>query len=166
MESDVIIKSNLKEVEQATQQAIFKALNIVGGMAESDVKDKTPVDSSNLIQSITHQVNAEDKEVYIGTAVEYAPYVEYGTGIYSDKGGRLGGYWIYVKGEPYSGDKGHKSYSFEEASQIVARMRAKGLDAHMTQGRKPTHFMRDAINENIDKYQKVIATELKSNMEK
>lgn len=42
-------------------------------------KKKCPVDTGRLRNSITHVVRASEKAVYIGTNVEYGPYVELGT---------------------------------------------------------------------------------------
>lgn len=37
------------------------------------------VDTGLLVNSITHQVSPQEQAVYVGTNVEYAPYVELGT---------------------------------------------------------------------------------------
>lgn len=58
--------------------ACQRALEICGGMAESYAKMRCPVDTGNLRNSITHQMDG-DTTVEIGTSVEYAPYVELGT---------------------------------------------------------------------------------------
>lgn len=57
--------------------AVSSALEKIGLMAEGYAKKKCPVDTGNLRNSITHQVDGD--AVYIGTNVEYAPYVELGT---------------------------------------------------------------------------------------
>lgn len=53
------------------------ALEAVGLQAEGYAKRLCPVDTGNLRNSITH--TSDDDTAYIGTNVEYAPYVEYGT---------------------------------------------------------------------------------------
>ena len=58
--------------------ACRRALEICGGKAESYAKMRCPVDTGNLRNSITHQAEGDMAEA-IGTAVEYAPYVEFGT---------------------------------------------------------------------------------------
>ena len=60
------------------QGAIDRALEIIGGKAESYAKALSPVDTGRLRNSITHQQYDENTEI-IGTNVEYAPYVELGT---------------------------------------------------------------------------------------
>lgn len=76
--SNVQYTSNLGAVKNATEDAIKRALEIIGGKAETNVKAITPVDTGNLRNSITHK-REESKAVYIGTNVEYAPFVELGT---------------------------------------------------------------------------------------
>lgn len=53
------------------------ALEEVGLAAEGYAKRLAPVDTGRLRNSITHEVSGDT--VYIGSNVEYAPYVEMGT---------------------------------------------------------------------------------------
>lgn len=61
-----------------------KFLRKAGAMVEKDAKKNCPVDTGDLRQSITHEV--ENGVCAIGTNMEYAPYVHQGTGIYSVEG--------------------------------------------------------------------------------
>ena len=81
--------SRKKEFQEAADEQIQKALEMCGLLAEGYAKKKCPVDTGNLRNSISHKVVPEDKAVYIGTNVEYAPYVELGTGSFY-KGGTPG----------------------------------------------------------------------------
>lgn len=64
-------------MEEAAFSQIERALEKVGLTAERNAKLACPVDTGRLRNSITH---THDKNtVYIGTNVEYAPYVEMGT---------------------------------------------------------------------------------------
>ena len=66
-----------EEVLSAFAKAKKNALTAIGITAERHAKKKTPVDTGRLRNSITH---AEDKDsTYIGTNVEYGPYVELGS---------------------------------------------------------------------------------------
>ena len=65
--------SNLGEVLKGSQEAIERAAEIIGGMAESYAKELCPVDTGNLRNSITHTTENNDHTVVIGTAVKYAP---------------------------------------------------------------------------------------------
>lgn len=62
-------------------------------LVENDAKKNCPVDTGQLRQSITHEV--EGNTGVIGTNVEYAPYVEYGTGIYAKDGNGRQTPWSY-----------------------------------------------------------------------
>lgn len=79
-------------------------------LVENDAKRKCPVDTGQLRASITHEI--EGTTGVVGTNVEYAPYVEYGTGKYASgpyegKGrqtpwayqDRETGEWIWTKGQ-------------------------------------------------------------------
>jgi HK97 gp10 family phage protein len=73
----VDIKDYSKNVKSAYDQARERSLEIIGLTAEKYAKEIVPVDTGRLRNSITHEVDAKD--VYIGSNVEYAPHVEYGT---------------------------------------------------------------------------------------
>ena len=80
MAGDVLVKQdNTKQVVDGIESAIGVALEEIGLLAENYAAKKCPVDTGNLRASITHEVDAGDNAVYIGTNVEYAPYVELGT---------------------------------------------------------------------------------------
>lgn len=70
--------SNVPQALSGLQAAKARALEIIGGKAETYAKQLCPVDTGNLRNSITHKQFDENTEV-IGTNVEYAPYVELGT---------------------------------------------------------------------------------------
>lgn len=54
-----------------------RLLQDIGLIAEGGGKRRAPVRTGNLRRSITNRVT--DTEAYVGTDVEYAPYVHYGT---------------------------------------------------------------------------------------
>ena len=75
--TDYELKDNSEEVKSAMTSALARALEKIGLVAEGYAKRLCPVDTGRLRNSITH---ADDGEAeYIGTNVEYAPYVELGT---------------------------------------------------------------------------------------
>lgn len=75
--ADYELKDNSEEVKSAMTSALARALEKIGLVAEGYAKRLCPVDTGRLRNSITH---ADDGEAeYIGTNVEYAPYVELGT---------------------------------------------------------------------------------------
>lgn len=91
---------NLQDID------LTEPLNKACLLVENDAKRKCPVDTGQLRASITHEV--EGQTGIVGTNVEYAPYVEYGTGIYARDGNgrqtpwsyqRADGKWITTKGQ-------------------------------------------------------------------
>lgn len=80
MEIDITDNSGL--VREEFQAACLRALEKCGLTAEAYAKLLCPVDTGNLRNSITHQVQPSEPAVYIGSASEYAPHVELGTGKY------------------------------------------------------------------------------------
>ena len=88
------VQSNLekfgnKELPDLLEQALEKACLLV----ENSAKQNCPVGDGQLRQSINHAVEGTTGEV--GTNVEYAPYVEIGTGIYSTEGNGRQTPWSY-----------------------------------------------------------------------
>ncbi|EPH65625.1 hypothetical protein D932_00590 [Enterococcus casseliflavus 14-MB-W-14] len=81
-----------KEVlKQATIQWLFQACMLVEGQAVA----LAAVHTSRLRNSIDYVVDEAELIGYVGTNVEYAIYVEMGTGEFAENGmGRKGG-WVY-----------------------------------------------------------------------
>ena len=100
---------------------IEAALNKCCALVERTAKQKAPKDTGELRRSITSKVENFEGVVY--TPLEYAPYREYGTGLFAENGGRMDVPWNYQD------DKG---------------------EWHSTSGMKPHPFMRPALDENKD----------------
>ena len=76
---DIKFTDNSKEVSDNIKVALLRGLETCGLVAEGYAKKLAPVDTGNLRNSITHDVDDEEPSAYIGTNVEYAPYQELGT---------------------------------------------------------------------------------------
>ena len=78
-----ITADNTEEIKEIARQQLLTALEAVGLQAEGNVKREirrlNAIDTGRLLNSITHGVDASDNTAYVGTNVDYAPYVEYGT---------------------------------------------------------------------------------------
>ena len=70
-------KDNSQQILSAMEKGIKNGLEAIGLTAETYAKKETPVCTGRLRNSISHTVDGE--AVYIGSNVEYAPYVELGT---------------------------------------------------------------------------------------
>ena len=91
-------------------------------LVERSAKQRAPKGTGELRRSIESKV--EGTEGVIFTPLEYAPYVEYGTGLFAENGGRTDVPWRYKD------DEGKW---------------------HTTSGMKPHPYMRPALNENRSK---------------
>lgn len=157
----ITLDDHSDEVLSALEAALARGLEKCGLVGEGYAKKLCPVDTGNLRNSITHTVIDSEKAAYIGTNSEYATYVEMGTGVYGPA--HTNGYWVYIVGGTSNKSKHPgKRYTFEEAKRIVAILRKKGLDAHMTDGRKATPFIKPAVANHAEQYQKIIKRELKN----
>lgn len=78
-------------IHDATVKWLFQACMLVEGQAVL----LAPVQTARLRNSIDYQVDQKELIGYVGTNVEYAVYVEFGTGEFAENGrGRKGG-WVY-----------------------------------------------------------------------
>ena len=75
----VTIQDHSAEVSTEIKSALLRGLETCGLVAEGYAKKLAPVDTGNLRNSITHEVDDGEPAAYIGTNVEYAPYVCLGT---------------------------------------------------------------------------------------
>jgi phage gpG-like protein len=75
--SNYSVKDNTDEVLSAMEKAKKRGLEAIGLAAEGHAKKyETAVDTGRLRNSISHAT--DDEAAYIGTNVEYAPYIELG----------------------------------------------------------------------------------------
>ena len=70
-------KDNTDDVLSALEKAKKRGLEAIGLVSEGHAKKLTPVDTGRLRNSISHAT--DDEAAYIGTNVEYGPYVELGS---------------------------------------------------------------------------------------
>lgn len=117
--ADRIIK-RLEDIKDTGELA--KDMGRACAVVEAAAKKKAPKDTGELRRSITSKVEASDDEIkgIVYTPLEYAPYVEYGTGLFAESGGRKDVPWFYVD------EKG---------------------EWHITSGMHPQPYMRPALNE-------------------
>ena len=122
----------LNSIEELTDTSNLEgAIGKACALVERDAKIKAPKDNGALRRSITSKVEVGGTDItgVIYTPLEYAPYVEYGTGLFAEEGGRKDVPWRYQD------DKGNW---------------------HTTSGQKPQPFMRPALNENREEIKRLI----------
>lgn len=87
---EVRIEDNSEEVLEAMNEQVLDWLEAIGSDAADTAAKRAPVGTpestgipgyigGTLKNSISHAVVENEKAVYIGTNVEYAPYQEFGT---------------------------------------------------------------------------------------
>lgn len=122
------IEELLVELEGMADEGTMKqALGKAGAVVERAAKQKAPKDSGALKRSITSEVDGLTCTVF--TPLEYAPYVEYGTGLFAEGGGRKDVPW------KYQDDEGNW---------------------HTTSGQHPQPFMRPALDESREKVTRIL----------
>lgn len=153
---------NSAAILEAMRQAQEKSLNEIGLQAVKYTQMRTPTNTGNLKNSFSHYVQSDT--VIVGTPVEYGVYVEYGTGRYATNGQGRPGWWVYVADNTGGGKRKtngeRKIYTFEEAKRIMAILRRKGLDAHMTEGIKPYHMLERGIADHMEHFKQIIIDNL------
>ena len=109
------------------EQALGEACAIV----ERSAKQKAPKKTGDLRRKIKSKIEsrAENLKGIVYTPLEYAPYVEYGTGLFAENGGREDVPWRYKD------DKGKW---------------------HSTSGQEPQPFMRPALDENREEILRIL----------
>ena len=111
---------------------ISKALNKACLVVENEAKRLCPVDTGDLRNSITHEVH--DGVGIVGTNKEYAPYVEYGTGIFAVEGNGRDTPWSYQDDEGnWHTTIGQKPQPFlEPAARIKKKLVIKVFNDEIT----------------------------------
>ena len=116
--------ANAENIESAIKQSCL--------LVERHAKEKAPKGNGELRRSITSKVETSEENIegVVYTPLFYAPYVEYGTGLFAEGGnGRKDVPWSYQD------EKG---------------------EWHSTSGMEPQPYLRPALNENRDKILELI----------
>lgn len=129
------LRTTRKKIKAQMDAAMFQALESAALIVEASAKALAPVgDSGELRDKIDHNVTdtSNGPIVTIGSPLDYAPYVEYGTGEFAENG---------------KGKKGGWGYTDEE-----------GIE-HWTHGQKPQPFLRPAFRRNKKNIESIIGKE-------
>jgi HK97 gp10 family phage protein len=112
-------------------QKLEMAMSRACALVERSAKQKAPKGTGELRRSITSKVvpNGNGVTGIVFTPLEYAPYIEFGTGLFAEEGGRKDVPWCYQD------DEG---------------------EWHSTSGMKPRPYMRPALNENREQVKRIL----------
>ena len=105
------------------EEKVINNMEKACAVVERAAKENAPKDTGELRRSISSRVDNIDGDIVgiVFSPLEYAPYVEYGTGLFAENGGRVDVPWNYQD------DKG---------------------EWHSTSGQKPQPFLRPALEDN------------------
>lgn len=108
-----------------------KCMGKACALVEREAKLKAPKNTGELRRSITSRVEKDGNNIVgvVYTPLLYAPYIEYGTGLFAEEGGRKDVPWHYQD------DKG---------------------EWHTTSGMKPHPYMRPALDENREEIIRIL----------
>lgn len=135
---EITLEEFQKHLERGIPQTTLeKALNRGCIVVENDAKKRCPVGKTGILRnSILHWVE-HSNEGYIGTRIDYAPYVEYGTGIYARDGNGRQTPWVY---------------------------RTADGEFYFTEGQEPQPFLEPALEENVNEINRVMLQTITSNL--
>ena len=122
----------LNSLEELADPAKFEAaVGRACALVEREAKIKAPKDTGALRRSIESKIDNDGTDIkgVVFTTLEYAPYIEYGTGLFAESGGRADVPWSYQD------DKG---------------------EWHTTSGIHPQPFMRPALDENREQILRIL----------
>lgn len=123
----------LTTIEDIADKDLKRAMGKACSLVERTAKQLAPIDTGDLRRSITSRVEDDGETGVIYTPLEYAPYVEYGTGLFAEKGGR------------------NTPWSYQDSEG----------NWHTTSGQKPQPYLRPALDRNREEIVKIFQEEVK-----
>lgn len=127
-------KAIMNKFDELMANALTQCGLVAEGHAKMNLTKQHAVDTGALRNSITYKVTKESggQVCYVGTNMEYAPYIEFGTGKYVSGGRRTS--WLFKD--------------------------SKG-NWHRTEGQKPRPYLKPAVTEHTKEYEQVIQNTVK-----
>ena len=115
----------------ADAEGLERALGLACALVERSAKQKAPKGTGELRRSITSKIVRDGNELVgiVYTPLEYAPYIEFGTGLFAEEGGRKDVPWHYQD------DEGNW---------------------HSTSGQHPRPYLRPALDENREQIKRLL----------
>lgn len=135
------IEDHSGDILRALEEKKAQILEAWGQQGVTNVKNvitaESRVDTGAMRNSINHQVANDENAVYVGSNSSYAPFHEYGTGIYLES------------------DDGR------QGRQTPWRYQDRDGNWHITRGMKPIHMLKNGIGNHVSDFKKIAETELK-----
>jgi HK97 gp10 family phage protein len=73
------LQGKVRNLTPETKTALRVVIKATALNVQSGARRRTPVDTGRLRNSVTHELTPDGLSARIGTNVEYAPFVEFGT---------------------------------------------------------------------------------------
>lgn len=134
MEYRIDDKELIEKLGRVSTEAVENALKQACLLVENEAKLNCPIDDGVLVGSIQSEV--EGNVGRVGTNVEYAPYVEFGTGIWAGTS---------EYGSEYLGTGRETPWSYQDAEG----------QWHTTIGQKPQPFLYPALMNNRENINRI-----------
>lgn len=124
--------------KMADTSQVEAAMGKCCALVERSAKQKAPKDEGTLRNSIQSEVIKDGVDIVgvVFTPLEYAPYVEFGTGLFAEEG---------------NGRKTGWAYEDEETGETI-----------WTRGQRPQPYLRPALNENRNKILEILGGSIKN----
>lgn len=126
-----------EEVKRAAKTQLLQGLTRCGMKMREFAQGKVPKRTGELERSIGYAVDPDDMSVSVGSNLEYATYVELGTGKYSEVGGKPVSRWTYK--DPATGE------------------------TRISGGQHPQPYIRPAVKDHIGTFKNILIDALKGN---
>lgn len=138
----ITVINNIDKVREQLKKNIYNALDAAGNFVKGEAIRKAPVDNGALRDHFGIEISVKDLKVRVYNDLEYAKFVEFGTGIFALDGNGRKTPWVYY----YDGHKGEPGF-------------------RVTVGQKPQPFLMPAVEKNTDKITNIMAIQLKKGFE-
>ena len=135
---DRLIKKTSPDLLRAPLKRFFERAAI---SVENRAKRNAPVDTGRLRSSLTHELDSADVPRFarVGTNVKYAPFMEFGTGLFSDaEGASHTRHWP----PPDALGGWAKRHGFASGYAVAAAIGKRG-------GLKPRRYLRNALKDSL-----------------
>ena len=114
MASNEVSSNLLKLAEELDETYVLQGMTKACAVIRNAAVEAAPHDTGALQRSIEFEISEDGTEGIIYSNLEYAPYVEVGTGIYSTKGNGRDTPWRYKGKDGWRITKGQPAQPFLE----------------------------------------------------
>lgn len=108
------VAANLRKAAQSIKADLNQRMASACAIVRNDARKNAPHRTGTLQRSLDFEVSDDGTEGVIFSNLEYAPYVEVGTGIYSTKGSGRTKPWVYKNQDGFFTTQGQQAQPYLE----------------------------------------------------